>query len=219
MTKNHLIRDSAVMISSTMPFGEILLLGVAADVLERQDRDRRLVGQREQCWCCLGHHRTLFLFRLERDAIDVHRPRDVLNLLLAPVLKLDVELVAYLVAHHSADTDPAGLGARFEAGGDIDAVTDMSCSSMMMSPRLIPMRNSIRRSAGTAPLRRIISRWTSTAQAHRIDDAGKLYQQTVAGRLDDAARGAPRSWGPTIRAGSAFSAASVPSSSAPISRE
>jgi hypothetical protein len=37
-------------------------------------------------------------------------------------------------------------------------------SSMMMSPTLMPMRNSMRRSAGVAAVRAIISRCTSTAQ-------------------------------------------------------
>jgi hypothetical protein len=39
----------------------------------------------------------------------------------------------------------------------------MSSSSMMTSPRLMPMRNWIQRAGGTSALRRIIRRWTSAA--------------------------------------------------------
>ena len=35
----------------------------------------------------------------EQDAIDAHRPGDVLDLLLAQVVERDVELVAHLVVH------------------------------------------------------------------------------------------------------------------------
>lgn len=41
ITESHLMRESPVMISHHA-VGEILLLGVAAHVLERQNRDRRL---------------------------------------------------------------------------------------------------------------------------------------------------------------------------------
>ena len=34
------------MMSSTMPSAKVVLLGIAAHVLKRQDRDRRLIGQR-----------------------------------------------------------------------------------------------------------------------------------------------------------------------------
>jgi hypothetical protein len=63
----------------------------------------------------------------------------------------------------------------------------MSPSSMMMSPTLMPMRNSMRRPAGTAALRAIISRCTSTAPPHRVDDTGELDEEAVAGGFDDAA--------------------------------
>ena len=55
--------------------------------------------------------------------------------------------------------------------------------------------------------------------AHRIDDAGELDEHAVAGRLDDAAACARRSSGRSSSRRWAFSRASVPSSSAPISRQ
>src|SRR5437870_1431644 len=41
----------------------------------------------------------------DRDAVDMQRPGDVLDPLLASVLEGNVELVADLVAHHPADAD------------------------------------------------------------------------------------------------------------------
>ena len=55
--------------------------------------------------------------------------------------------------------------------------------------------------------------------AHRVDHAGELDQQAVAGRLDDAAAVLGDLRDRSARAASALSAASVPSSSSPISRE
>src|ERR1700724_3215768 len=91
--------------------GEILLLRVATHILERQHRDRRLVGQgqrrfRRNCSCWLG---GLGPFA-EQYTVDAYRPRDVLDLLLAHVLDRTGELVSHLITHHAADTDPAGLG-------------------------------------------------------------------------------------------------------------
>ena len=54
--------------------------------------------------------------------------------------------------------------------------------------------------------------------AHRIDDAGELDQQAVAGGLDDAAA-MLGDFGVDKFAPQRLQAASVPSSSAPISRE
>ena len=57
---------------------------------------------------------------------------------------------------------------------------------MMMSPTLMPMRNSIRFSAGTSALRVDHAALNLDGAAHRVDDAGELHQQAVAGGLDDA---------------------------------
>jgi hypothetical protein len=68
----------------------------------------------------------------------------------------------------------------------------MSSPSTIISPRLTPMRNPMRRSSGTSVSRSIIPRCTSTAlhlhcAAHGIHHARKLRQQAVAGVLHDAA--------------------------------
>jgi hypothetical protein len=62
----------------------------------------------------------------------------------------------------------------------------MSPSSTMTSPRLIPIRNLIRRSSGV-PASRIDHRALQFGStAHRVDDAREFDQHSVAGRLDDA---------------------------------
>ena len=49
------------------------------------------------------------------------------------------------------------------------------------------MRNSMRRFGGTSALRSAIAALHLDGAAHRIDDAGELDQQAVAGGLDDPA--------------------------------
>ena len=55
---------------------EILLLGIAGQVLKRQDRERWLVGERQRA----GRS-------AESDSIAAHGPCDVLDLLLAEILE------------------------------------------------------------------------------------------------------------------------------------
>jgi len=44
------------------------------------------------------------------NPVDAHRPGEVFDLLFAAVLEGVIELVADIIAHHSADPDPARLG-------------------------------------------------------------------------------------------------------------
>jgi hypothetical protein len=68
---------------------------------------------------------------------------------LAHILERNIEVVANLVAHDPADADATRLCQRFERAATLTPSPKMSPSSMMMSPILMPMRNSMRRSAGT----------------------------------------------------------------------
>jgi hypothetical protein len=95
-----------------MPSGEILLLRVAAHVLEPQYRDRRLVGQGEH-----GGWRGTRRRRLaELDAVDPHRTGDVLDLLLAHILEGEVELVAYLLVRRAAEAKSRPARPTLRAG-------------------------------------------------------------------------------------------------------
>jgi len=124
----------------------------------------------------IGHH-----------PIGPHRPRDVLDLLLAHVLEGDFKLVAHLVAHHPADAEPARLGERFEPCGDIDPVAknivlvDDNVAEVDPDAEFdAPVRRHIGVALGHLPL-------DFDGTPHRVDDALKLDQQPVAGGLDDAA--------------------------------
>src|SRR5262245_11505430 len=55
--------------------------------------------------------------------MDMHRPSEVLDLLLARVFERKGELVAHLIAHDRADADPARLGQSFQPCRYIDTVT------------------------------------------------------------------------------------------------
>src|SRR5215472_17071036 len=92
--------------------GEIFLVLIAAHIEKRQNRDRRLVGER-QC------RTRSFRGGAEPRPIDPHRPGDIFELLLAGILKADVDLVAHLLVYDTTHADAAGLAQRFEARRDI----------------------------------------------------------------------------------------------------
>jgi hypothetical protein len=119
--------------------------------------------------------------------IGPHRPRDVLDLLLAQVLERHSELVAHLVAHHPANADPARLRQGLEPCGDIDAVAkyvalvDDDVADIDANAEFdAALRRHIDVALGHVAL-------DFDGAAYRIDDAGELDQQAVARGLDDAA--------------------------------
>src|SRR5258708_378888 len=173
MTKSQRMRESAVMISSTMPStkyscsGSPLILAngnTAIDGLSGSARVRAL----------------------RSDAKHPHRPRDVLHLLLAQILEGEVELVTHLLVRRAAEANAAGLGQRFEPGCDIDPVAeDVALIEDYVAEidanaelDVLPLRHrSI--ALGHAAL-------NCDGATHRIDDALKLDEHAVAGGLDDA---------------------------------
>jgi hypothetical protein len=159
--------------------GEIFLLRIAAHIGEGQHRNRRLVRQweRSPCGSFLG----------DRNAVDPHRPGDILDLLLAPVLERKIELVAHLVAHDPADGDPAGLGQRFEASRNIDAVA-VDIASVLYDVAEIDPHPKFDAAIGRhidVSLGHLALHFNRTT--HRVDHAAKLDQQAVPGGFYDAA--------------------------------
>jgi len=88
--------------------------------------------------------------------------------------------------HRVGDEHPAGIGERFDPGGDVDAVAvevialDDDIAEIDADAQLDA---AVRADAGVAFGHRLLHR---DGAAHRVDDAGKFHQQAVAGGLDDA---------------------------------
>jgi hypothetical protein len=89
--------------------------------------------------------------------------------------------------HDAADADFPRLGQSFEAGGDVDAVAEDvafvedDVAEVDADTKLDPL---LRPHVGVALGHRLLQ---LGGTAHRIDDAGELHEQPVAGRLYDPA--------------------------------
>ena len=91
------------------------------------------------------------------------------------------------VTHRVRDADAAGLGQRFEPGGDVDPVAEdvvVVDDDVAEIDADAPLDAPV---SGVAALRSAIAACTVDRAAHRIDDAGEFDEQPVAGGLDDAA--------------------------------
>src|SRR5262249_927193 len=123
----------------------------------------------------------------EQDAVYAHRPRDILDPLLAQILEREGELVAHLIADNAADTDPAGFGQTLKPCSDVDAVAKDVAPVLDYVAEIDPhaqFDTAIRSHIGV-PLGHGALHFDRAA--HRVDDAGELDQQPVAGGLDDTA--------------------------------
>jgi len=116
-----------------------------------------------------------------------NRSRNVLELLLAEVLEGVIELVANVVADHSAYCDPTRLGQSLQACGHVypiaeDVITFHNhIAQVDPDPELDPLiRRGVRIAIGHTPLD--LDRTTNG-----IHDACKLCQEAVASVLDDPA--------------------------------
>src|SRR5271165_4471229 len=122
--------------------GEIFLVRIAAHILERQYRDRRLLRQRQGCRGGYGRCRR----GCQLCALDTHRPGDILQSLLAAIAKFGLDLAPHLAERVLRDADPAGFGDTFKAGGEIYAVADDIVAFDQYVADVEPTRHSIRRS-------------------------------------------------------------------------
>ena len=166
--------------------GEILLLGIAAHVLERQHRDRGLVGHRQRL-----ARRGDAGFRRSDGVGDLDSPRahrfgDVLQRLQPHVFAGDIDLAADLTPGVVGQADAAGLGNSLHSGGDVDAVAE----------DIVVVKDDIADVNADAefdpPVRRDIGvlfghRALDLDRAARpVHDARELGEQPVARGLDDA---------------------------------
>ena len=117
-----------------------------------------------------------------------------------------------------ADADPARLGQAFQPRRDIDAV---AIDVVALDDDVAEIDADAELDARCPPARRVALGHLALhvdRAAHRVDDAGELDQQAVASGFDDAAAMLL-----DLRVGKLapedLQSLSVPSSSAPISRE
>ncbi len=120
-------------------------------------------------------------------AIDVDGARDVLQGLLADVLKTEIELSRDLVVDGRRDADAARVGHGLEARGDVDAVAqqvfvlDHHIAEIDADPKvhLAMFRQRI--------VARLEGLLDFHGAAHRLDDARELREHRIARGAHDAA--------------------------------
>ena len=118
---------------------------------------------------------------------NVHRLGDVLDLLLAQVLKPEIEQAAHHLMNHIRDADAARPSQTFQPRCDIDAIAvdvvaiDDHIAEVDADPELDAVLGlEVRVVYGDALL-------NLDRAPHRIDHARKLDQDTITRKLDDAA--------------------------------
>jgi hypothetical protein len=152
------------------------------------------------------------------NPVHPHGSNDVLDLLLAEIDNGEAEAVAHLLVRRRTEADPARLGQGFEPGGDVDAAAQDVAILDDDVADIDAHANSSRRSEGVAALRVIISRCTSTAQRTASTTLANSTRRPSPVVLTMRPRCSAILGSPSSRR-TAGSAASVPSSSAPISRD
>jgi hypothetical protein len=113
--------------------------------------------------------------------------RKFLDLLFAHIFEDKVELIADLIANHLADTDPARLGQCLETCRDIDPVPvyvpfiDYDVANVDANTK---PNTTFGRHAHIALVHLPLH---VDCAAHRVDYAGKFYEQSVTSGFDDPA--------------------------------
>src|SRR5262249_1245493 len=113
MTNSQRMRESAVMISSTMPSAKYSGSGPPLKLAKGSTPIDGLAGVRGAG--CRGGTDC-------GDAVDAHRSSNVLDALLAHILERAIELVAHLIAHDPAEADATRLSKGFQSRRDVDPV-------------------------------------------------------------------------------------------------
>jgi len=119
--------------------------------------------------------------------VDPHRPCDVLDLLLAQILERKGQPGADVVVNGVGDEDATGVGEGFDPCRDVDtvAIEVVALDDHVAEIDADAQFDAVVHRATAVPLgHRLLHRDRAT---HRIDDAGKLYQQAIAGGFDEAA--------------------------------
>jgi hypothetical protein len=183
------MRDSAVMILHHA-VGEIVLLGIAAHVLERQHRDRRFFGQgksgrRLPARCAFGLGRGLRQgLRSNLQRIETDWFGDILELGSSEIADRHLEPPLDLPIGVLGQTDGTGLGDAFQSRGDIDAVAHQVAVALLDDIAKMDadteFNAALRRQASVALNHAVLH---LDGAAHGVNDAAELDQDAVAGAL------------------------------------
>src|ERR1700682_4258660 len=185
MTNSIFVRESAVMMSSTMPSAKYSCSASPLKFWNGRTAIDGFSGRASVGNACVSGAGRAGGSR--SDAIDPDRPGNILDLLLALVVEGEVELVAHLIEDHPADADAAWLGKRFQPGGDIDAV---AIDVVVVADDVADIDADAKLNALVGPNVGIALGHAALhldRAAHRIDDAGEFHQYAVAGGFDNAA--------------------------------
>src|SRR5258708_5962500 len=103
---------------------KILLLGIARHVLERQNGDRRSVGERQSLRALDRrlYRRCRRTARIHPQPPRSHRFNNILQVLRTHIVKDDIDLPADLTLCVVRDANATRLRNPFKASGDVDAV-------------------------------------------------------------------------------------------------
>ena len=190
---------------------EILLLGIAAHIGERQHGDRGLVRHRRA--------RPARATPLARPMRNTRTGRAMFFTGFSPRSSSSMPSLSRTESRTARETKMrARLGEPFQAGGDVDAVAE----------DVVVLDDDVAEVDADAELdARLVGRAAvavghagldGDGAAHRLDGAGEIDQQAIAGALDDAAAVGGDMRARSARRGAPFSRCSVPSSSRLISR-
>ena len=121
------------------------------------------------------------------DDVNPNRAGDVLELLAAPVLKICLELAAYLPVCVFRNADGARVSDTFQAGGDVDTITE---NIAVLDDDVADVDADAKfdaRALGHVSVTFAHPALNGDRTAHGIDSTGKLDQYSIARRLYDAA--------------------------------
>ena len=194
-TKSQRMRDSAVMISSTMPStkyscsGSPLILANGSTAIDGLSGSGSSAAPHPRVTrASLSRLRG----RVREGAFRPHpvgadRAGNILQCLVAHIREGEVELARRVLLHPRRDADPTGFGQPFELGGDIDPVAENVAvlgDDIALVDADAEFDAAVCRSLAI-PLGQCGLYLAGTAQG--IDDADELDQQPVAGGLDQPA--------------------------------
>ena len=161
---------------------EIVLLRIAAHVLERQRGDRRLFGARASPRAAAGLAASR---RADLQRIGADRLGDVLQLRLAEIGDREFEPRLHLPVGVLGQTDRARRANAFEPRGDIDAVAHQIAVALLDNVAEVDADAEhdapVGGHAGVALDHGVLH---FDRAAHRVDHAAELDDRAVAGALD-----------------------------------